>query len=75
MDGRAVSLTPIEFLIVECLLQNRGKTVSREMLDELIGISDNNKTDVYVCYLRRKFRELTPIPMIQTVRGKGYMMK
>ena len=75
MDGRVVSLTPTEFLIVECLLQNRGKTVSREMLDDLIGISDNNKTDVYVCYLRRKLGELTPMPMIRTVRGKGYMMQ
>ena len=59
LDGRAVLLTPTELLIVECLLQNRGRAVSRATLDGLIGVSENNKTDVFVCYLRRKLLELT----------------
>ena len=75
LDGRAVLLTPTELLIVERLLENRGVAVTRETLDALIGVSENNKTDVYVCYLRRKLLELTRMPLIRTVRGKGYMIE
>ena len=74
LDGKTVSLTPAESLMAGALLDNRGASVSREVLSKLIGVSDNNKVDVYVCYLRRKFSTLTQIPLIRTVRGKGYMI-
>ena len=74
LDGQGVSLTPTEMLIASVLLENRGVPVSREQMALLIGESDANKTDVYVCYLRRKLSTLTLIPLIRTVRGKGYMI-
>jgi DNA-binding response OmpR family regulator len=57
-----------------CLLANRGKAVSREALSALIGESATNKTDVHVCYLRRKIATVTERPIIKTVRGKGYKL-
>ena len=73
-DGQAVALTPHELRIMECLLDNRGRAVSREELAALIGQSDGNKTDVYICYLRRKTDGLPNGRLIRTVRGKGYQI-
>ena len=74
LGGNRVALTPNELAVVSLLLEHRGFPVSRQAIAERIGTSDTNKTDVYVCYLRRKLTELTPLPLIRTVRGKGYMI-
>ena len=73
-DRQAVALTPHEMRIVECLLNNRSRAVSRKELASLIGQSDGNKTDVYICYLRRKTDGLPNGRLIRTVRGKGYQI-
>lgn len=67
-------LRPKEASIMSGLLANRGKAVTREALSLLIGESSTNKTDVHVCYLRRKFATVTERPIIKTVRGKGYQI-
>lgn len=67
-----LTLRPKEASVMSCLLANRGKTVSREALSNLIGESSTNKTDVHVCYLRRKIAGVTERSIIKTVRGKGY---
>ena len=74
IDGQKISLTPREYAVVSCLLKHRGMAVSRRTLSECIGESATNKTDVYVCYLRRKLDAVCPQSLIQTVRGKGYMI-
>ncbi len=72
-DGeREVALTPIEFRIMQCLLNNRGATVSKKEIASLIGESSANKTEVYICYLRRKTDAPNGLHLIRTVRGKGY---
>lgn len=72
-EGKRIPLSPQEFAVAECLAQKRGEPVSREELSERIGSSSANKTDVYICLLRRKTAELFGgIPWIRTVRGKGY---
>ncbi|MBE6634170.1 MAG: winged helix-turn-helix transcriptional regulator [Ruminococcaceae bacterium] len=73
-DGKRIALSPCEYRIMECLLKKRGAAVTREELSELIGYSETNKTDVYVCYLRRKTDDLPGGRLIRTVRGKGYMI-
>ncbi len=69
---REIPLTPVEYKILQCLLEHRGETVSREKLSELIGESLANKTEVYICYLRRKTDAPNGLRWIRTVRGKGY---
>ena len=67
-----LTLRPKEADIMSCLLANRGKAVSREELSLRIGESSANKTDVHVCYLRRKIATVTERQIIKTVRGQGY---
>ncbi|MBQ3013944.1 MAG: response regulator transcription factor [Clostridia bacterium] len=69
-----VTLRPKESAVMSCLLTNRGSAVSREMLSACIGESATNKTDVHVCYLRRKIATVTDRPIIKTVRNKGYQI-
>lgn len=72
LGEKALTLRPKESAVMSCLLANRGTAVSREQLSALIGESETNKTDVHVCYLRRKIATHTDRPIIKTVRGKGY---
>ena len=72
LGEKALTLRPKEATVMQALLANRGRSVSREALAELIGESATNKTDVHVCYLRRKIATVTDRPIIKTVRGKGY---
>ena len=67
-----VILRPKEAAVMTCLISNRSKAVSREEICSVIGESSANKADVYICYLRRKLATLTDLPVIRTVRGKGY---
>ena len=72
-DGyREISLTPIEFCLMQCLLKHQGKTVSKESLSQLIGESSANKTEVYICYLRKKTDLAGGAHLIRTVRKQGY---
>ena len=75
LGGRELSLSPTEEKILRYLLAHRGEAVSRSTLSELIGASSANKTDVYICYLRREIAKITPVNLIVTVRGKGYMIQ
>ncbi len=72
---QSVSLSPQEFRILQCLIEHRGRAVSRAKLSALIGQTTGNKTDVYICYLRRKTDSLPGGRLIRTVRGEGYMLK
>jgi DNA-binding response OmpR family regulator len=72
LGEKIVTLRPKEAKVMSCLLANRGTTVSREMLSNLIGESSTNKTDVHVCYLRRKIATVSEKSTIKTVRNQGY---
>ena len=69
-----LTLRPKEATVMSALLAKRGAAVSREKLSSLLGESSTNKTDVHVCYLRRKIATVTDRPIIKTVRGKGYII-
>jgi len=75
-EGRLVTLTGKEFALLEYLLLNRGRAVSRATLLAQVWKmqpeASTNVVDVYVNYLRRKLSSEAQIPIIQTVRGKGY---
>lgn len=74
--GRTVSLTAREYQMLEYLVYNAGKVVSRTQLWEHVWDSsdepDSNVVDVYVRYLRNKLGR--DPDMIETVRGLGYML-
>ena len=74
LGNRKVSLTPVECTIMQLLLARRGETVSKEEIGRAIGDSSANKTEVYICYLRRKTDSQNGLHLIRTVRGKGYFI-
>ncbi|HZP90200.1 MAG TPA: response regulator transcription factor [Actinomycetota bacterium] len=74
VNGREVELTAKEFDLLECLLRNVGRVMTRTELKEHVwdfGFDAQTKVvDLYVHYLRKKLGEAGDI--IQTVRGVGY---
>ena len=75
LDDEPLSLTPVEARVLDSFMARRGEIVTREQLAALIGESTANKAEVYVCYLRRKMAAVTSVPLLKTVRGKGYVLK
>lgn len=76
---REITLTPKEFALLECLLRNKNRVLSRAILAESAwGESFDaltNVIDVYINYLRNKIdRDFEP-KLIQTVRGVGYVLR
>ncbi len=69
-------LTPREFTLLEFLVRNSGRTLSKEeILEEVWGDSferDPNVVEVYVGYLRRKIDQPFDTKLVRTVRGQGY---
>jgi len=74
LDGAAVELSAREFALLQELLLNEGRVLSRGQLEEkLYGWGEaveSNAVEVYVHHLRKK---LYP-ELIRTVRGVGYMV-
>lgn len=74
LDDAAVELSPREFVILQELLENAGRVLSRERLEEsLYGWGDeiaSNAIEVHIHHLRRKLGS----EWIRTVRGVGYMI-
>jgi len=77
-DGRQIELSPKEFSLLEFLMRNQGRVVTRtQILDHLWGYdfaTDSNLVDVYVAYLRRKVDKGNNAKLIRTVRGVGYAL-
>ena len=76
-DG--IDLAPKEFGILEYMMRNRGRPLSRPMIVEHVWDMDydglTNIVDVYIRHLRSKIDDRFPQKLIQTVRGIGYMIE
>ncbi len=74
-----VELTATEFRLLEYLLKNPKKVLSRmEMLEHVWGYDFNLNTkvvDVYINYLRKKLDNKNSLKLIHTVVGMGYILK
>src|SRR5580658_587594 len=74
--GRRVELTTKEFALLEYLMRNAGRRVTRAMIIEhvwnLTFDTTTNVVDVYINYLRRKIDDGQAKKLIRTVRGVGY---
>jgi two-component system copper resistance phosphate regulon response regulator CusR len=73
-----IELAPKEFSILEYMMRNRGRPLSRTMIVEHVWDMDydglTNIVDVYIRHLRSKIDDKFPLKMIHTVRGIGYML-
>ncbi len=77
--SRRIELTPREFAILEYLMDNAGKTVSRTtLMREVWNVAldpTTNIVDVYMKYLRDKVDMEGEVKLIHTVRGVGYVLR
>jgi len=77
--GQRIDLTTKEYSLLEYLLLNRGKVVSRvdiaERVWELNFDTNTNVIDVYVSYLRKKLDKGYDTKLIHTVVGMGYVLR
>lgn len=77
--GRPIVLQPREFKLLEYLMRNAGHVVTRTMLLENVWDyhfdPQTNVIDVHVSRLRGKIDKGFDEPILQTVRGAGYMLR
>ena len=77
--GEAIVLTSREFSLLEYLIRNRGRVLSREQILEHVWSYDyegaSNMVDVYIRNLRKKVDEGRDQKLIHTVRYAGYVLR
>jgi DNA-binding response OmpR family regulator len=77
--GQPVDLTQKEYALLEYLMRNEGRPVTRLQIATAVWKTapdpETNVVDVYINYLRNKLGDTREHPMVLTVRGVGYMMK
>jgi len=78
-NGKRISLTSTEFRLLEFLMKNKGKVLSRmTILENVWGIDFNistNVVDVYINYVRKKIESSFDRKLLHTVVGMGYVIK
>lgn len=78
-DQQHIALSPKEFDLLIYLAENRGQLVTRSMLLENVwGLHFNPQTnvvDVHIGRLRQKIDAPFAVPILQTIRGKGYVLE
>ena len=79
LNGEPVTLTATEYRLLEFMMHNRGRVLSRmELLENVWGIGFNmstNVVDVYVNSLRKKIDTNPAQKLIHTMIGMGYILK
>ena len=77
--GRSVLLQPREFELLELLVRNAGRVVTRKMfLEDVWGFRFDPQTNIvqsHLSRLRSKLREGFESDPIETVRGEGYILR
>lgn len=79
VDGEPIKLTVKQYELLEYLIQNKGKILTREQIFDRVWGFDSDTTiaivEVFVHHLRKKLEPFQYHKDIQTVRGIGYMLK
>jgi DNA-binding response OmpR family regulator len=74
--GRKIELTAKEYALLEYLMRNAGRSITRSMIIEHVWNlhfdTNTNVVDVYINYLRKKLDRDASTPLIHTIRGVGY---
>ncbi|MBE7059870.1 MAG: response regulator transcription factor [Ruminococcaceae bacterium] len=77
--GKTITLSAKEFDILEYMIRNKGIVLSREKIENHVWNFDycggTNVVDVYIRYLRKKIDDDFDVKLIETVRGKGYVLR
>lgn len=77
--GQEIDLTPTEFRLLEFLIRNAGQVVTRRMLCEHLWEADwegvTNVIEVHINRLRSKIDRGFDVPLLHTVRGRGYVVR
>jgi len=77
--GKHIQLTSKEFALLEYLLRNQGRPLSKEIIISHVWDYDAdilpNTVEVYIKYLRNKVDAGFKTPLIHTVRGFGYKLE
>lgn len=78
-ERKELNITPTEFKLLEFLMRNAGRVVTRKMLCEHLWESDwegvTNVVEVHINRLRGKVDRGFTEPLIHTIRGRGYLLK
>lgn len=77
--GTPIDLTPREFALLEYLMRNAGQVLTKTMIEQHVWNYDfdsgTNLVEVHLSHLRAKIdREFSP-PLLETVRGVGYVLR
>lgn len=78
-EGQHIDLTSKEYALLEYMMRNTGRVLTRPMISEHVWDLDfdtfTNVIDVYISYLRNKIDRGHEHTLIHTVRGSGYILK
>lgn len=78
-SGKNIQLTPQEFKLLQYLMSNKGRILTREMILNRVWLYspdiETRVVDVYMGYLRKKIDAEAEKKLIHSVRGFGYMIK
>lgn len=78
-DGTEITLSSKEFAVLEYLLHNPGRVLSRDKIENHVWNYDfeggSNVVDVYIRYLRKKIDNSFNKKLLHTIRGAGYVLR
>ncbi len=78
-SNKSTRLTEKEFLLLEYLMRNKNRTVSREEIAKHVWgydfVPESNVIDAYIKHLRKVMDKGFPKRLIYTVRGEGFVMR
>ena len=76
--GTPITLTPREYAVLELLLRNQGRVMSKQAILQSVWDEnydgDPNIVEVYIAYLRKRIDAPFGIASIETIRGAGYRL-
>lgn len=77
--GKPIQLTPQEFKLLQYLMSNKGRILTREMILSRIWLYSSDVetrvVDVYIGYLRKKIDAEAQKKLLHSIRGFGYVIK
>ena len=74
-NNKIIKLTTNEEYLLEILIKNINKEISREYIGKKLNVDTNLRSvDVIVARLRKKITSNSESSFLKTVRGKGYML-
>ena len=78
-SGKVIQLTPQEFKLLQYLMNNKGRILTRDMILNRVWLYspdiETRVVDVYMGYLRKKIDSVSKKQLLHSIRGFGYMIK